>query len=1303
VKLGNEHRRDGDCVSKLRRRLGLLICVTAVSSVAAGVLARVPAASAFSQRGHTFAFSFAGKGEGAGLLSRPEGVAVNEASGDVYVVDAANERVERFSSSGEFIGAWGWGVGDGKSEYEICTSSCKAGIAGEGEGQMDSPTAIAVDNATSSEDPSREDVYVLADTAAQNNVIEKFTTSGGFLGELHFVGGEPGALGGVAVDSSGMVSVSDLGALGVGQVLTFNDAKENVPLSTSVSLEELGCAETQGLAVDSTGDAFYVSHQLEAANQECPEASASTKNPAVIARLGIQGEVESEALDYEDSSAVAVDQASAGGSPLGEGAKGDVYVDNLANVAVFNSGGALIERFGSAEELKQGSGVAVNSKIGDVYVADAKGDRVDVFAPESAGPPSVDDVTFNDEDPTSTRLRAQIDPHGADTHYYFQYGTADCRASAASCTDLPAPPGEDLGAGFGAQAVGVLAQGLEPGTTYYDRVIAVNEHGEAEGSQSFNTFTTLPSSAGVLADDRAWELVSPPEKHGALIYPIGGTSEASAPAVGAIQAAADGGAIAYAANAPIGEGASGNRAPEATQVISTRGGEGWSTQDVVTPHNGAEGIVPVSTPSEYVSFSPDLSTALVEPYGLPGTRMQEPSLTEALHSEERGLYLRRDGNCHVTPGSCLTALVTPQDDTAGAQFGGELEFAGASPDLRHVIFSSGVALSATAPSAPGLYEWSEGKPAAEALQLVSVLPGNKKAAAEPQLGDFNPEATSARSAVSSDGSRVFFSAKLEERGETTTRLFMRDTTSGQTIVLNAAQGIKEPSASERAVEEVHFRTASPDGSRVFFTDNFPLTAQSRLRPTEEGPPDLYVCEIAEGAEGPHCKLTDLTVDPGSNVGESAEVVGTLPGTSEDGSYVYFVANGVLSEQARTQGARPGDCARFTHANMVANPNATCNLYVDHYDQQTEEWEGPRFIARLSQEDSPDWGNGGIQNLAVLTSRVSPNGRYLAFMSKEPLTGYDNVDQSEAAHGARDEEVYLYDAKEGTLECASCNPAGAQPKGVLDREASGEGDGLLVDRFGVWQEDQAEEKGGQRRALDHWLAGSIPGYTPIDAYSAYYQSRYLSDEGRLFFDSPDELVGHAHNGKENVYEYEPQGLGSCQSAPGCVALISSGESEQESAFLDASENGEDVFFLTDQPLSPADHDSSFDVYDAHVCSEASPCIKTPPSAEQPCEALQTCRAAAPAVPVFYGPSGTATYTPTGNQTSAQSPNPPASRKPKPLTRAQKLAKALTSCRTRHRRSKTRRLACERKALRAYQARKATRTKRKTAATVKRARS
>ena len=58
----------------------------------------------------------------------------------------------------------------------------------------------------------------------------------------------------------------------------------------------------------------------------------------------------------------------------------------------------------------------------------------------------------------------------------------------------------------------------------------------------------------------------------------------------------------------------------------------------------------------------------------------------------------------------------------------------------------------------------------------------------------------------------------------------------------------------------------------------------------------------------------------------------------------------------------------------------------------------------------------------------------------------------------------------------------------------------------------------------------------------------------------------------------------RSAGGCVSLISGGNSAAESAFLDASASGNDVFFVTACPLVRRDKDTSYDVYDASVCGQ-----------------------------------------------------------------------------------------------------------------------
>src|SRR5262249_61769604 len=89
-----------------------------------------------------------------------------------------NARVQKFSATGAFIAAWGYGVTDGTAVSQVCTTTCQAGIAGSGAGQFQNPTSIAVD---SSGGPSNGDVYV-GDSG--NQVVLKFDTNGIFLATI---------------------------------------------------------------------------------------------------------------------------------------------------------------------------------------------------------------------------------------------------------------------------------------------------------------------------------------------------------------------------------------------------------------------------------------------------------------------------------------------------------------------------------------------------------------------------------------------------------------------------------------------------------------------------------------------------------------------------------------------------------------------------------------------------------------------------------------------------------------------------------------------------------------------------------------------------------------------------------------------------------------------------------------------------------------------------------------------------------------------------------------------------------------
>jgi phosphodiesterase/alkaline phosphatase D-like protein len=817
-------------------------------------------------------------------------------------------------------------------------------------------------------------------------------------------------------------------------------------------------------------------------------------------------------------------------------------------------------------------------------------------------------------------LHASIDPLGNDTRFYFQYGTQSCQVNPSACMDSPEPPGQDIGAGSEGVASEVKLTGLTAGTTYHYHVLASNSLGVSEGPE--RTFTTPEKEEGssfALADKRAWELVTPVDKGAAPVEAL--TREG-----GLILASGDGDALTYLVGNALGETVEGNRSPSWQQVLATRGVSSWTSQDIATPSSRAKGARAGHVP-EYQFFDTSLSSALVEPV----TRGSEAEPPLVPGVKQATIYLRDDAT------GAFSALVSEANTPAGTQFGGVVRFVSATPDLTHVVIDSGVALTGKG-SAAGLYEWSGG-----VLRFVSVLP-NGAPASPVKLGFYNVVAH----AISSDGSRILFT-KNEESTDAG-HLYLRDVVKGQTVKLDAAQGLPEPPKGS-----AQFQWSSSDGSRVLFTDKRRLTADSTAEPTEPSSADLYECVIVEERGRIKCDLKDLTVDPGAHAGVQYFIFGA----SEDGSSVYLVAHGVFASNQNGH----GETARADQD----------NLYELH--DEGDGWSRT-FVATLSGEDSQEWEGAHEADSAYLTARVSPNGRYLAFMSSVPLTGYDNVDANPEAKGARDEEVFLYDSATASLRCVSCDPSGARPEGVLDAEESGEGVGLLVDRIGVW--------------LGHRLAGSIPGWTAQSLSGALFQSRYLSDEGRLFFNSPEDLVPAAQNRKEDVYEYEPAGVGSCQSPTGgCVSLISGGASDRESAFIEATPDASNVFFLTDSKLLPQDTDTAYDIYDARECTVLSGCFSPPAAEEAPCAETEACRPAEPAQPIPGVTWATATIGASGNIVSQPPPRPAkqgvqARKASRPLTRAQKLTRALRGCRKRYAHSKHRRERCERSARKRYAA-------------------
>jgi hypothetical protein len=324
------------------RAAGLRLVVTVF--VAVFCVLAFAGAPALAAGGHVFDMSFAG--ENSHALSDPSGVAVNNATGDVYVVDKGNNRVEEFNAEGTFLAEFN-GVGTA--------------------GALSEPEAIAVDNSgkTPSEDPSVGDVYV-----TDHNVVDKFEADGTYVGQITEAEGTVFAtLAGVAVDPKGVVWVYQ--GLGSEQahIDAFSDARANVFLSGRESKASIEACP--GLAVDSE-DNLYVGHACGAIHPWFAELNSSgslVKPPGN--HLG--GE--------EQKTGVAVDPAD-----------NDVFLDSVPTesgeppeIQEFTPNGTKIEAFG-AEQLSDGGGTALAVSYapissGDVYVVDSTAGKIDVFAP----------------------------------------------------------------------------------------------------------------------------------------------------------------------------------------------------------------------------------------------------------------------------------------------------------------------------------------------------------------------------------------------------------------------------------------------------------------------------------------------------------------------------------------------------------------------------------------------------------------------------------------------------------------------------------------------------------------------------------------------------------------------------------------------------------------------------------------------------------------------------------------------------------------------------------------------------------
>ncbi len=728
---------------------------------------------------------------------------------------------------------------------------------------------------------------------------------------------------------------------------------------------------------------------------------------------------------------------------------------------------------------------------------------------------------------TETSLKAKIDPHGAATSYRFEWGPAGSPYQHAEAGSIPSAAGP--------RTVGVQLAGLTPGAAYHFRVVAENEcHPEtAPGTPCVSegedrAFTAYPnvsprtdcpnqayrSGAGALLPDcRAYEMVSPVDKNGGdIVNEVGGEAAHAA----YIQSRPDGGAITYSAAQAFAGQVS---AKFYNQYLARRSESaphegGWENAAINAPL-GAQLPPPGAgwTVREIGAFSADLCQYWYADHN------KTPPTPEG-QAGYQNLYRRQ--NCEPGAGG-LEALTTvaPPEGT-GDLYVNQNSVQGVSADGGTVFFAAKAALTAdaTATKRSQVYVRRGGQ-----IRLVSVLPNGT---ADVPVGSTDDEvggggataaglgklAGSLQNATSSDGRRAYWTAHLTTTG--TGKIYLRQNpAAAETTVKEGGNCVPDPvlacTIAVSAGGAATFWAATPSGSQAIYSEGG----------------KLYRFDVA-----------------GAEAGEAPQLIAEgligVAGASEDLTRIYLVSTKALAGAA--SGGKP-------------------NLYL---------YEGGAFsfIGTLAAGDV-DAGTGtysvAIRKPFYHATRVSADGRHLAFESRAALTGYDNRD---AANGEADIEVYKYEAG-GALLCVSCNPSGARPQG---RE-------LPVSYNYPPHEGNAVPTGV-------WAAAWIPAWEhPLHA------SNLLSaNGGRLFFNSNDALLPRDANGAQDVYEWEAPGEGECRedeedpnyfaSNGGCIYLISSGQNPHEAEFWEASADGGDVFFTTEASLVPQDP-GSIDLYDARV--------------------------------------------------------------------------------------------------------------------------
>jgi DNA-binding beta-propeller fold protein YncE len=1080
----------------------------------------------------------------SGGFSSPRGLAVNQDTGEVYVLDAERGVIDRFTVAGEFASQ----VEFSKAPIELSGSETRG---------------LAVNS-------TNGDIYV---GTGQTSSVAIFDSSGAFVeawtgsntpAESFAPAGSASEISVAVDDASGRVYVTD-----TSQVVT--DVFESSGAYDTQFSHEYQIAG--GTAVDQSTGQVLVSNGRTAPAASVveifgpaltvPDAHTGEGTEVGSTVAALSGTVDPDGLQLTDCHFdYGTDTSYGHTAPCAPGA---------ASIAADSSEHAVTARLTGLEP-----GVTYHFRLSAENKNDEGEPSVGSDATLATPPaPAIDGATDANLTATSADLNVSINPEGFESTYQLQWGLTTSYGNVA-----PASP-KSIGSGTADVLESQHIEGLEANKTYHWRVIAMNVNGTTTGSD--HTFIYDTATGGGLPDNRAYEMVTPPQKNAAA---IGLGVLIIAPDI-----SEDGSRMVASSIQCFGEAQSctADRESEGEPFLFTRTSHGWVTSALAPP-----AILGANT---NLMDDANAGTALLS--------IQTPPMGEDdwFAAEPEGKF------------TDIGPVTPPSKGELGESGGAPIA---ATPDLSHLVWAwnSNVWSFPEGVDAENLYEYvGHGN---DAPAVVGVSGGPESAALISMCGTRLGGPGEGAGALSTNGEVVYFTALGHDLGEVacpadltappTSHLYARIDQSG-TVDVSQRSPLNCSVAGGCANSppgDANFSDASANGSKVFFTDTQQLTDQA----TEDSNSNDNAApgKDCAGTVASGCNLYEydlsspkgenlLAVSAGDSSGDGPRVQRVIA-VSADGSHVYFVAKGVLSGVDNDLGQTAQNGAK--------------NMYV--FERDTTYPNG--HVAFITTLPSSDVMNEVAGSGNAYETSVTPDGRFMVFTSRGQLTEGDS--------GVSQVQVFRYDAQTADLVRVSVGNDGFNDDGNRPAEAcfSPElgcpGDARIARGTSTGRRDQTMSHDGSYVFFE-----SPVGLTP----QALNEVQIATENGDPTY-------------AQNIYEWHAGHVYLISDGKDATSVGRGGESTVKLLGTDAP--GANVFFRTADSLVPEDTDTQLDYYDARICTASDPCVASGSPALPPClgEACHGTPAGTPLSPnvpsATFNGEGNITPTPTTKVKSKAKP-------------------------------------------------------------------